>query len=159
LLAGAEADVEGAGEIAAQHARPLVHLGVLAVVARGALGEAAQKDAQSPRRGVDDRDPAAVRRDIEVRRPGGWNRLAHQLVDPRLHGQEEVAGRGRGVEEGRIEPREGDLCGEDAELEDDLVGLEPGAGRRERNEPAEALVGVGQAEQVLGLGLEDGARR
>jgi hypothetical protein len=62
-------------------------------------------------------------------------------VDPRLDGQEEVAGRGRGVEEGRVQARERDLSGEDAELEDDLVGLEPGPGRRERNEPAEALVG------------------
>ena len=117
-----------------------VHLRVLAVMARGALGQPAQENAHFPRRLVDDRDAVVPSgRDVELGRPGVGDRRAHELVDPRLDGEQELTRRDGDVE-GRVEPREGDLRGEDAELEQDLVRLAPGAGRGQCDEAPEIPV-------------------
>jgi hypothetical protein len=63
-------------------------------------------------------------------------------VDPRLDGEQEFTRRIGDVEEGRVEPRERDLRGEDAELEQDLVRLAPGVRRGQCDEAPEILVRV-----------------
>jgi len=76
-------------------------------------------------------------------------------VDPRLHGQQEFPSGRRDREEGWVEPREGRLAGEDAEVVDDLVDAAPRRLGGSRDQPEQALVRVRLAEQVDRLLRED----
>jgi hypothetical protein len=78
-------------------------------------------------------------------------------VDPALDGQQELARGGGDREEGRVQPREGRLSGEDAELVQDVLGLASGRLGGPDDQRRQSLVGVGLAEQVERLGRKDGA--
>jgi len=149
---GAEPDLEPAQPVAPLHATDLVEGRVLAVVARRALGQAAEEHAEVPRGRVLDRDALAVQlRDGELRRPRVRDGRADELVDAGLDREQEVSGRRGAREEGGIEARKRDRAREDAEVVDELVDLLVESLGRPRDQPEQALVGVGLAEQVDGL--------
>jgi hypothetical protein len=76
-------------------------------------------------------------------------------VDARLDGEQEVPGRRRDREEGRVEAREGRLAGEDAEGVDDVVDLAAGRLGGPSDQAEQPLVRVCLAEQVDRLVGED----
>jgi hypothetical protein len=92
---------------------------------------------------------------MELRRPRVRNRRADKLVDARLDGEQEVPGRRRDREEGRVEAREGGGAGEDAEVVDDVVDLAAGPLGGPADQPEQPLVRVRLAEQVDRLVGED----
>ena len=69
-------------------------------------------------------------------------------MDPRFHGQDELAGRGSNREEGGVEPRERALGGENTEVVEQSIQLGAChfAGAPEQRD--ELLVVVGLAQQV-----------
>src|SRR5918996_1430672 len=97
-----EEELEGAGFIATMHAGSFLDLHGLSVVARRTFDEPAEHRAQPAGRRVDDRDPVlADLGDPEPGRERLRDRDTYDLVDRRLHGEEEA----------RVEPETSNSAG------------------------------------------------
>jgi hypothetical protein len=92
---------------------------------------------------------------VQLGRTRVRNRRADELVNARLDREQEVPGRGRNREEGRVEAREGRRAREDAEVVDDLIELAAARLGSPSDQAEQPLVRVGLAEQVDRLVGED----
>lgn len=116
--------------------------------------------AEAARRAVGDLDPVgAGLSHAELRRAGRRHRRAHELVDVGLDTEQELACPARERELGRIEPREGLLCRERAEVPEQLCLLETRLLCCSADKSDEPLVRIRLGEEIRRLALEDSGRR
>ena len=120
------------------------------------IDQTGEQGTKSSRGRVVDRDAVVPERlYVKSRRAGIRDRRPHELVDERLHREEERPGAPGDGEEGGVEAGERLLGREDADLMDKLTLRNPCELRRPVDERKQALVLVGLAQEEDGLVGED----